>query len=590
MNVGGTTEGDPLTSLAASRGVPAVDVQEHVADALAWSTRLAGSLAAHNDPGTALGALCETICELLPCDRVQIWRGDVRQMSMHVVIAAGYDEAETRRVHDLVVPMREVPIADERFLTEKMTLARTRELDPRTSMMFAPFGIEAVAFLLLERGPRILGALQLSWCDASRAKMPPRAIADILRTHAALGVDFVARTDDALRLSQNLSETATLLARINDPDELLQAMAGKIAEAVGCDWASVHLLEEDTSQLRRVAIHGFDAPPDDPADLARMLPWTEQRIAESDQGVLEIPDVGAVEEIGAYVRDAGVSSYFAVPLLDEGRLVGLMSLGYRQRVGRFSRRQISLAKGLAQHALVALRNARLVHSLQEANQVKADFIAAVSHDLRTPLHVLIGYNAMLLEGAAGALSDEQRELVVRMYDCSVHFLELINGVLGLGRVEAGFDRVVLGDVSLADLCGEIVREVEYLRRPEVELRCNAQRVVVRSDAAKLTTILRNLVTNALKFTTRGFVEIELRAVEGELLLRVSDTGPGIAPEERPKVFEMFRQGAAGLRAGGSGRGRGLYHVKRLTSMLGGTVELLAGAEGETVFEVRIPAS
>jgi signal transduction histidine kinase len=277
-----------------------------------------------------------------------------------------------------------------------------------------------------------------------------------------------------------------------------------------------------------------------------------------------------------------------VPLVDEGRLVGILTIGYHQRTGRFARRQISLAKGLAQHALVALRNARLVRSLQDANQVKADFIAAVSHDLRTPLHVLIGYNAMLLEGAAGALGAEQRELVSRMYDCSVRFLDLINGVLGLGRVEAGFDRIVLSRVELPDLCAEILREVEYLRRPEVELRWHAPPMAVSSDAAKLTTILRNLVTNALKFTVAGFVEIQLSASRGELLMRVLDTGPGIAPDEKPKVFEMFRQGAAGLRAGGSGLGLGLYLVQRLTQMLNGTIELLTGDAGETVFEVRVP--
>src|SRR5207244_1080097 len=149
------------------------------------------------------------------------------------------------------------------------------------------------------------------------------------------------------------------------------------------------------------------------------------------------------------------------------------------------------------------------------------------------------------------------ELVSRMYDCSVRFLDLINGVLGLGRVEAGFDRIVLSRVELPDLCAEILREVEYLRRPDVELRWHAPPLGVSSDAAKLTAILRNLVTNALKFTVAGFVEIQLSASDGELLMRVLDTGPGIAPDEQPKVFEMFRQGAAGLRAGGSGLGLGL---------------------------------
>jgi signal transduction histidine kinase len=548
--------------------------------------RLASALARGTDAGSALGILCEEIRTLLPCDRVQIWRGDIRQMSMHTMIAVGFPEAQAELLQRLVVPMGDMRVLREGFLTDKITLVDdAAQLAPEETTIFTPFGLRSAIFVLLEREARTLGALQLSWCAPGMARPLDPQIAEIVRVHAALGVDFVARTDEALRLSQTLSDTATLLARINDPDELLGAMAARIAEAVGCDWASVHLLEEQSYQMRRVALHGFADPPVEPEHTPGALAWMQEQIAASEDGVLEIPDIAAVS---AQFRVPGVSSYVTVPLLDEGRLVGILTIGYHQRTGLFARRQISLAKGLAKHALVALRNARLVRSLQDANQVKADFIAAVSHDLRTPLHVLISYNAMLLEGAAGALGAEQRELVSRMYDCSVRFLDLINGVLGLGRVEAGFDRVVLSRVALPELCEGIVREVEYLRQPEVELRWDAPQVALSSDAAKLTTILRNLVTNALKFTTEGFVEIQLRASDDELLMRVRDTGPGIALEERPKVFEMFRQGAAGLRAGGSGLGLGLYLVKRLTQMLSGTVELLTGDAGETVFEVHVP--
>jgi signal transduction histidine kinase len=398
--------------------------------------------------------------------------------------------------------------------------------------------------------------------------------------HAALGVDVLARTTDANELSQNLSDTATLLARIHDPDELLQAMAAKVAQAIGCDWAAVHLYDEASREMQRVAIHGSNEPAVGVPGRAGVVEWMERQFAGSPEGVLEISDVEAGE--------MRMSSCVSVPLRDESRLLGILTVGYRERRGRFARRQISLLKGLAQHAQVALVNAQLVRSLEEANRVKSDFVAAVSHDLRTPLHVLIGYNSMLLEDACGALNDEQRALVERMHECSVHFLDLINGVLGLGRVEAGFDRVVLTRVSLPQLADDIRREVEYLRRPEVELRLHAEPAVVSTDAAKLTTILRNLVTNALKFTLEGFVEVRLEVHDAKLRLLVRDTGPGIAPEERPKVFEMFRQGAAGLRAGGSGLGLGLYLVQRLSAMLGGTVELTSDDAGTTIFEVRLP--
>lgn len=551
--------------------------------------RLAQALAEGPDARSALTLLCDEIRRLLPCDRVQIWRGDVRQMSMHTVVASGFPPAQHERVTRTALPMGDLNLLREGFLTTKLTLVEdVATLSPYDQEMFLPYGLRSALWLLIERGARPLGALQLSWCERGRAHVPEQPCLDLIRNHVALGIDLLARTDEALTLSQGLSETATLLARIHDPDELLEAMARKVAEAVGCDWASVHLFDEHSREMRRVAFHGISPPPTETRAPSGALEWMKRQFATSEDTVLEIADVSALDDDLLRERSREVSSYFCLPLTDEGALVGILTVGYRERTGRFARRQISIAKGLAQHALVALRNARLVRSLEEANRVKSDFVAAVSHDLRTPLHVLIGYNSMLLEGAAGALNDEQRALVARMYDCSVHFLDLINGVLGLGRVEAGFDRVVRTHVSLPQLCDDIRREVEYLRRPEVELRFDAEPCEVSSDVGKLTTIVRNLVTNALKFTTEGFVEVRLRTSDDELRITVRDTGPGIAPEERPKVFEMFRQGAAGLRAGGSGLGLGLYLVQRLTQMLDGAVELTSGAAGETVFEVRLP--
>ena len=162
----------------------------------------------------------------------------------------------------LVVPMDEVRLLSEAFLTEKVALTpRTDVLGRSERALFEPFGIRAALFLLLERGDRVLGAMQLSWCGDSHVDVPGAELLELVRLHAGVAVDFVARTDEALTLSQNLSDTATLLARIHDPDELLRAMAAKVAEAVGSDWASVHLFDERLGELRRVAVHGFAEPP-----------------------------------------------------------------------------------------------------------------------------------------------------------------------------------------------------------------------------------------------------------------------------------------------------------------------------------------
>ncbi|HZR84956.1 MAG TPA: GAF domain-containing sensor histidine kinase [Candidatus Binatia bacterium] len=557
------------------------------ADAATWNRRLLAALVGETDARAALSAVCETIRELLPCDRVQIWRGDVRQMTFQTVVACGYPEDEAARLAALVAPMPVRAFAESDFIASKITFVADarRSDDPFARTVFRPFAIEAVAMLLLERGDRILGALQCSWCDAGRARVPAPEVAEAMRRSMSIAVDFLARTDEALRLSQTLSETAILLVSVHDPDELLRTIAAKTAEAVGCDWCAVHLLHEDRRALVRVGDFGL---PEAYADVTRFPVDPDLLGGAFQDGVIEVPDARALDRTGASAV-FGVASYFSVPLVQDGQVVGLLSLGYRERTGRFARRQLTLGKGLAPHALAALRNARVMRSLRDVNQVKTDFIAAVSHDLRTPLHVLIGYSDMLLDGEAGRLNAAQSDLVSRLREGALRFRDLINDILDVARLDAGQDGVAATPVALPGLCHELCRELDVLRRPGVELRCDVPDVTVLVDAPKIKTILRNLLSNALKFTTTGEVRIAAEtASAGELRLRVSDTGPGIAPEDRPRIFDMFQQGEAGRRAGGSGLGLGLYLVKRVTDMLGGRVDLVSADPGETAFDVRLP--
>src|SRR5262249_30611085 len=137
----------------------------------------------------------------------------------------------------------------------------------------------------------------------------------------------------------------------------------------------------------------------------------EELLAASEDDVLEFADVQTDARLHQFTITGQVSSCLIIPLRRRDQISGALGLAYRQRPGRLVRRQLALAKGLAHHAVIALETARLVRSLEETNRVKTDFVAAVSHDLRTPIHILVGYADMLLDDTGGELSAEQRELV-----------------------------------------------------------------------------------------------------------------------------------------------------------------------------------
>ena len=557
---------------------------------LTWHAALSAALGETTSSRDALAALCEVVRQQAHCDLVQVWRGDLRQMTMRTLISAGYDERAGRRLSALAVPLSGMPLQADFVERKYIAMAGVHDVGGYGTVLFDSFGIQAAAFLLLERGDRVLGALQLSWCDTPAPDFPVPEIAEVIRRYAGLAVDIHARSDEALQTAATLTDTAMLLASIHDPDELLETMARRIADAVGCEWGAVYLPDATTGMFRYAA----GAGPAEALAGFRRLHASEAAItaafAQAEDDLAEVSDVRTVPELAPFELDGSISSFLSLPLRHDGRLAGVLTIGYRERTGRFARRQVALAKGLVNHALAALENARLVRSLREASQAKSDFVAAVSHDLRTPLHILIGYNDMLLEGEAGALSAPQAALVGRVRDCSVRFLDLIDGILEVARLDAGHSVADATPLDLAALCDTIAREIMPLTRPGVDVSWTAADRPVSGDAAKIRMILRNLVTNALKFTTAGRVDVSCDVtLDGTLVLRVADTGPGVGPEERDRIFEMFQQGDAGRRAGGSGLGLGLYLVRRLAGVLGGTVALVAGDPGHTVFEVSVPA-
>jgi signal transduction histidine kinase len=550
--------------------------------------RLAGALLSSSDPAAALAALCREIAAMVGCDRVQVWRGDLRQLSMHCPIAVGYDAIDAERIKSLRIPMHGMPLAPDFLERKHLAISHADELGDFGVILFSDFGIRAASLVLIERAERILGALQLSWCDTPTPVFPDAAILDAIRGYLALAVDTHARTDEALQTASTLSETAMMLASIHDPDVLLETMARRITDATGCDLGMVHLLDEESGVLRFAAGVG----PTEAMDALRGIQGKPELfsalLAASDDDVVELADVRANDRIVARIGN-GIASCLCVPLRKGERLIGVLGIGYAERTGRFARRQVALAKGLGHHAVIALETARLVRSLEDASRVKSDFVAAVSHDLRTPIHVLVGYADMLLDGASGELTAEQRDLVDRIRERSLQFRDLVDGILAVARLDAQRDVVLGAPIRIDQLCGAVVRELEDRRRKGVALRFRARAVTLVVDAPKLRMILRNLISNALKFTTAGEVFVAAEVEDGWLRLRVSDSGPGIAPEERGGIFEMFHQGAAGRRAGGSGLGLGLYLVRRLTQVLGGRVRLVEADPGRTVFEVTLPA-
>jgi len=229
-------------------------------------------------------------------------------------------------------------------------------------------------------------------------------------------------------------------------------------------------------------------------------------------------------------------------------------------------------------------------ALYESNRLKSDFLATMSHELRTPLNSILGFSEVLL--SSNPLSDKQQRWARNIQGSGERLLNLINDILDLAKIEAGKMQVRLEEFSAHDVCEGLLNMFRPLaEKKNIDLRgqIDPDIPLLRQDLVKLQQILSNLLSNAIKFTPEGGrvllrAEVDLRQV----VLTVSDTGVGIAPEEQELVFEKFRQSGNPLTREHAGTGLGLSIVRELSKLLGGEVSLQSELGRGSTFTVRLP--
>jgi signal transduction histidine kinase len=205
----------------------------------------------------------------------------------------------------------------------------------------------------------------------------------------------------------------------------------------------------------------------------------------------------------------------------------------------------------------------------------------------------MGFTDLLADGTFGVLGDEAARAIRRIRHSSHALLELVEATLDVARLEAGQDVVTIDAVDVGRLLADVERELESLVRGRslgLTWRAALQDRIAYTDRAKIRTILRNLVGNAIKFTQEGSVDVAVEETDGKLVLRVADTGVGIDAKHLRSIFEMFRQVDSSSTRRVGGVGLGLYIVKRLVEELDGSVEVSSEPGKGSVFTVLIPAT
>jgi len=319
------------------------------------------------------------------------------------------------------------------------------------------------------------------------------------------------------------------------------------------------------------------------------------------RALVQIPDLrtdqaytGLLQQLSERV---GFRALLAVPLLREGRVLGGIGLS-RRAPGEFPPEVVELLQTFAAQSTLAIQNARLFREiadksreLEVASQHKSQFLANMSHELRTPLNAILGYTELIADGIYGEVPEQFGEVLGRVQASGRHLLGLINDVLDLSKIEAGQLTLATNDYSFQDVVQTVVSAVESLaaeKKLGLEVHVSPALPAGQGDERRIAQVLLNLVGNAIKFTDSGKVDIRVSAENGQFLIGVSDTGPGIPADQQDRIFEEFQQVDSSSTRKKGGTGLGLAIAKRIVELHGGRIWVDSTVGAGSTFSFSLP--
>ncbi|BAY86785.1 response regulator receiver signal transduction histidine kinase [Calothrix parasitica NIES-267] len=231
-------------------------------------------------------------------------------------------------------------------------------------------------------------------------------------------------------------------------------------------------------------------------------------------------------------------------------------------------------------------------NLMEVFRLKSQFLATISHELRTPMNAIIGFSQLLLRPKCGTISKQQKDMLERILNNGKNLLMLVNEVLDYSKLQAGKLELKLEVFDLERLVKVTVAEMQSLaeaKRLHLKVDINLQNPTLYNDSLRVRQILNKLLSNAIKFTKNGSIGVEVREKSCNTIeLAVKDTGIGIAAEDIQHIFEPFRQLDQGTNRKFEGTGNGLSIVQALVNMMKGKITVESELGKGTLFRIELP--
>ncbi|MBU0491288.1 MAG: transporter substrate-binding domain-containing protein [Chloroflexi bacterium] len=475
-----------------------------------------------------------------------------------------------------------------------------------------PFGVQSVLALPLASRGEIIGIMALDYAEPARSFSAAQIdLAQAIAGPAAVAIQnarLYAQVQYRAVQLQIAAEISRVASSTLDPDHLLRQTVDLVRERFDFYYVGIFLADQTglwTGEPGQWAVLRAGTGP-----AGQQLLAQEQRLAIGGDSM--VGDCIASRE-SRIAQDVHVSnvvrfcnpllpdvrSELALPLIARDQVIGAMTV-QSDRTAAFSSIDITTLQTLADKVANAIENARLydqvqqdIQELRKLDELKSDFVAMVSHELRAPLTSIIAYTETVLQGRLGLLTDQQRHALEVIVQSAYEQLRLIDDLLDLSRLDAGRMPLYARDVSLVPVVEDVLETLRPLAEKKGQLlrdQVGHDLPPVHADPDRLRQILVNLVLNGIKFTPEeGAITIAAQVVSDvELCVQVRDTGIGIAMADQALIFEKFTQVERPLTRQYRGAGLGLAIARLLVELHGGQIWVESEPGQGSVFAFTLP--
>jgi signal transduction histidine kinase len=399
---------------------------------------------------------------------------------------------------------------------------------------------------------------------------------------------------------------ADLLTIARNTGRIYESALAKVLEVLNLKHGNIRILNPATGELELMCQSGF---PDEYLEKYANIKLGERssgKIVRTRGPVLWDNIQTDASCAYLYLRKEGVNSLLGVPLLAREGVVGTLAVASLKR-GRFKEQEIQLVAAMGRVIGIAVENSRLFTALrsnvddltkltlrlEESDGIKDRLLSVISHELRTPVTIILGNVEILMDGILGEMSEKQRDSLRTVRRSGAGLLFQVENAIDVSQLEAGVVNVHPDPFTLnniRDVITEIVGEEARHKQLDLLWEIDPKVPPLFTDRGKIVKVFRNLIDNAIKFTEKGSVTVRAAFSPERRVVRceVADTGIGIPPDRYNVIFDPFHQIDSSHTRLYGGMGLGLRNVKKTLELLGGGIEVTSEVGKGTAFRLWFP--